>query len=246
MFVSFSKSAVAVRRVKRLKCSVWASGKLHSLSKAGFRDSVCWFVTLTYVGVRDWKANHMSKALLTYRHWCKSLSIPCKYTWVAELQSRGAVHYHLLCWLPVGVSMPFWDKLTRTTKGAYREAFWPHGMTNTQKCTSGVGYLMKYLSKLGELTVFPKGLRLYGIGGLDEQARMCRSWFNLPTWAKSEYGVGELLKKPCGFVVRATGEILAPAFAITQKCREYMDLQPTREIPEKWWSGVYSTYPKAY
>jgi hypothetical protein len=241
-FVNLSAPACAERRVKRLKRSVWASGHLHGIAYKGFRPPICWFVTLTYKGLSDWRPDHMSKALQGFRNWCQSKGVPCRYTWVGELQKRGAVHYHLLVWLPVGVQMPFWDKPTRKKFG-HRLPFWPHGMTNTQEAYSGVGYLMKYLSKLGELTVFPKGIRLYGIGGLDVAARAVRGWFNLPEWAKLEHGVGDLVRKKVGLIVRATGEILPPAFSCKFKdgCLEIIQL---RDLPERFHVSAYSTYPR--
>lgn len=209
--IDLSKENVAVRRIKRLKRSVWASGHLHGLAQKGSRALQPWFVTLTYVATPDWRPCHVAGALRLFRSWCVSKGVPCRYTWVAELQSRGAVHYHLLAWLPVGVRMPHWDRPT-VKRGGLRPSFWPHGMTNTQPALAGVGYLMKYLSKLGELTKFPRGLRLYGIGGLDQAARNVRSWLNLPGWCKPLFGVGELVRKSGALVVRSTGEILEAAF----------------------------------
>jgi hypothetical protein len=238
--VSFDTRSCAERRVKRLKRSVWASGHLHKLADKGHRPPVCWFVTLTYVGVNDWKADHITKAVKAFRNWCRQIDVPCRYTWVAELQRRGAVHYHLLAWLPHGVSMPHWDRTTRTARKTLREPFWPHGMTNTEQARSGVGYLMKYLSKLGELSVFPKGLRLYGIGGLDQTGKQVRSWLNLPEWAKAEYGVGDLKRVAGRLVVQATGEILETLYSV---CRVPggIELRCLREPPERFHSGPYSS-----
>lgn len=234
--VSFAPSVLAERRIKRLKKSVWASGHLHGIADTGFRPPVCWFVTLTYRGVHDWAAKHVSEAIGRFRKWAKRKGVQVRYTWVAELQSRGAVHYHLLFWLPLGVRMPQWDR-----NYGSRTSFWPHGMTNTQKATSGVGYLMKYLSKLGELTRFPKGLRLYGMGGLDLQARNVRSWLNLPEWVKAEYGVGEVFRKTGRLLVRATGEFLEPAF----RCRLIpgvgLELHQLRPVVERFHHGAYSS-----
>lgn len=240
--INLSAPSCAERRVKRLKRSVWASGHLHGIAAKGSRPPACWFVTLTYKGVSDWRANHVGNALKTFRNWCHSLKVPCRYTWVGELQQRGAVHYHLLVWLPKGLRMPKWDVATKK-RGGWRDAFWPHGMTNTQVAKSGVGYLMKYLSKLGELTIFPKGIRLYGIGGLDPQARAVRTWFNLPEWAKRDHGVGDLMRKKLGLIVRATGEILEPAFScsIAGGC---LAIKQLRELPERFHDGVYSTFPR--
>jgi hypothetical protein len=113
-------------------------------------------------------------------------------------------------------------------------------MTNTEKAKTGVGYLMKYLSKLGELTVFPDGLRLYGIGGLDALARSVRSWYNLPEWVKVLYGVGGV-KRVCGHLVDVdTGECLEPLYR-----REFIPggllLHPLREVPVRWHDGAYSS-----
>lgn len=239
--ISLDKEASALARVKRLKRSVWASGHLHGIADHGHRPPACWFVTLTYVGVKDWQPMHIAKALDAYRKWCKGRGLSCRYTWVAELQSRGAVHYHLLCWLPQGVKMPKWDQPTKTAKlGQHRPPFWPWGMTNTQPAKAGVGYLMKYLSKLGELTVFPKGLRLYGIGGLDTQGKQTRQWFNLPQWAKQAHGVGELARLGSQLVVKATGELLqCPYLCFRSKFN--LRLVQIFPVTPKWADGAYSS-----
>lgn len=245
LFVNIAPSAVAERRVKRLKRSVWASGHLHGIADKGSRPPVCWFVTLTYRNADDWRANHVRQGIDLYRKWCKNLGIHCRYTWVAEIQPKrlertgeSAVHYHLLVWLPRGVNMPQWDR-----SRAKRSAFWPHGMTNTQKAKAGVGYLMKYLSKLGELTRFPKGLRLYGIGGLTPQARTVRSWFNLPEWVKAEYGVGDVKRRASRYLVCATGELLPPAYEV-RLVPSGLEVRPLRELATRFHDGAYSTFPR--
>lgn len=240
--VNLAKSAVAERRVNRLKRSVWASGHLHGLAEKGHRPAKCWFVTLTYAEANAWRPDHIKNAVNAYRRWCKKSGVACRYTWVGEIQPKRAartgdhvVHYHLLAWLPEGVQMPQWDR-----DQSNRGAFWVHGMTNTEKAYAGVGYLMKYLSKLGELTRFPKGLRLYGIGGLDNTGRSVRAWFNLPGWAKCSYGVGEVVRKKWGLLVRATGEILPPAYAVSLMPAGLV-LRALRPIPERFHDGVYSS-----
>lgn len=245
LFVNLAPSACAERRVKRLKRSVWASGHLHGIADKGKRPPVCWFVTLTYRVADDWRANHVRQSIELYRKWCKKLGIQCRYTWVAEIQPKrlertgeNAVHYHLLAWLPRGVNMPQWDR----SRGN-RKAFWTHGMTNTQKAKAGVGYLMKYLSKLGELTRFPKGLRLYGIGGLTQQARTVRAWFNLPEWVKSQYGVGDVKRVKSDYLVCATGELLPPAFEVSF-VPSGLEVRALRELPARFHDGAYSTFPR--
>lgn len=246
--VNLAPSAVAEKRVARLKRSVWASGHLHPMAENGFRPSVPWFVTLTYRPDVTWDPEHMASAVKRFRNWCRSQRVDCRYTWVAELQQRGAVHYHLLAWLPPGRRMPHWDKPT-LKRGGMRAPFWKHGMSNTELARSGVGYLMKYLSKLGELTRFPKGLRLYGIGGLSTAGRLVRSWYNLPQWAKAAYGVGELARKSVGLVLLATGEIM-PAVWRVSRIPSGLLLTKLREVPPRFVTppgdrfGAYSSFPR--
>ena len=246
VFVNLAPSAVAERRVKRLKRSVWASGHLHGIADKGFRAPVVWFVTLTYAKADAWEPDHLSGAIKGFRNWCRAKGVPCRYTWVAEIQpgrllstGKAVVHYHLLAWLPPGVEMPFWDKPTRKV-GGMRAAFWRHGMSKTEVATSGIGYLMKYLSKLGELTRFPKGLRLYGIGGLNECGKSVRQWFNLPEWVKRSYGVAEVARAGNCLVVRATGEVLESAYSLLRVPSGFI-LRALRELPPRFHDGAYSS-----
>jgi hypothetical protein len=248
--VSFSKEKRAENRVKRLKLNVWASGHLHGIAKKGFRPLQPWFVTLTYALADGWTPNHVTEAFDRFRRWCKRRGFECKYTWVAEIQPKrlestgdAVVHYHALVWLPVGVSMPFWDVSTRAS-GRKVRPFWEHGMSNVDVAKSGVGYLMKYLSKLGELTVFPDGLRLYGMGGLCPLARRVRSWYNLPGWAKNIYGVGDLVRLGSSLVVVDTGEVLEPMFS-RQFIPGGIRLCLLRPYPERLHSGAYSSFPRS-
>ncbi len=88
------------RRVKRLRRQVWAAGHLQRFrTPNGVRENV-WFVTLTYRRVHDWQPRHISKCLKAARRWCHLRGVPFRYLWIAELQQRGALHYHLAIWLP--------------------------------------------------------------------------------------------------------------------------------------------------
>lgn len=235
--VALDPWSLATRRIKGLKCAVWLAGKLHELNACMAAPGVCWFVTLTYVGVDDWRPQHISGAIRRFRKWCRREAAGCRYVWVAELQQRGAVHYHLLAWLPPGLKMPHWD----LDRG--RGTWWPHGMTNTQPAVAGIGYLMKYLSKLGEFHRFPKNLRLYGIGGLPEFARAIRSWHSLPEWVKREHGVGDVARKELGLTVLATGEVLDSPWK-AEFVPNGLSLTLKRELPERFHDGPYSTWPR--
>ena len=228
--VSFGSEIVQERRVRRLRRQVWAAGHLHRFAcPRGQRENV-WFVTLTYRGVDDWKPGHISKCFKAVRKWCKKRGIPFRYVWVAELQKRGALHYHVAVWLPKRVQLPKFDK----------QGWWPHGMTQRVIAKNAVGYLMKYLSKISPFHKFPKGVRIHGFGGLTQQARGICSWLNLPSWCKQLHGVGDLQTIKGRRVVRSTGEIL-PAMYQRVFHPSGMRLYPNGEIPERWADGPYSS-----
>ena len=241
LVVTFDRATRAKKRIKRLRRAVWAAGHLHGLADRGKRPPVAWMVTLTYKGVDDWRPNHISEASERYRRYCVRLGIVPRYLWVAELQKRGAVHYHLIAWLPQGVKMPHWDASTVTPAGRVVQPFWPHGMTNSQQAKNGVGYLMKYVSKISDKTDFPPGLRLYGIGGLNDDARAVRGWYNLPEWVKREHGVGDVKRMGSRLVIKDTGEVLQPMYR-----RHFVPggivLLPVRVMPERFHAGAYSSY----
>lgn len=239
-----------LKRVKSLKRTVYLAGVLHSLPKPGFRPDQPWLITLTYdtlgtrgKGTHDWLPDQISKAMNRYRRWCVVHGYPCKSVRVAELQEKGTVHFHICAWLPQGVSMPLWDK----ARGK-RSAFWPHGLTKTEKLKTNVGYLMKYLSKITPFHVFPRGLRLTGTSGLDDQSKSICRWYRLPAWIRTEYGVGDVVRKRCGYAVLSTGELLQPMYL----CKYFngaLHLLQLRELPEQWQAppsehfGPYSTWP---
>lgn len=219
------------RRFGRMRVAVWSAGQGHAERFSGWYGCRPWFVTLTYRPGVEWAAEHIRDAVQRCRMWLKRQNGgPLRYVWVAELQKRGAVHYHLIVYLPKRLSMPKWDK----------QGWWPHGMTNTQVSRTGVAYLMKYVSKFSPFHAFPKGMRLYGIGGFNEQARSIRTWRNLPAWARDLYGVGELTRRACGLVVRSTGEILASPWAVLRGAGGLW-LYLVGELPPRFADGPYSS-----
>lgn len=229
--ISTRGEPVFERRFARMRRSVWWSGQGHGEKFSGWFGQRAWFVTLTYRPGDEWSSDHIKEALQRVRMWLKrQCGQTLRYTWVAELQKRGAVHYHLVIYLPKRLSMPKWDK----------KGWWPHGMTNTQVAKVGVGYLMKYVSKFSPFHKFPKGMRLYGIGGLNTEARAIRTWHNMPEWVKQEHGVGDVKRTVSGFVVRGTGEILESPWVVLRGAGRVL-LRLVRELPERWADGPYST-----
>jgi len=133
-------------------------------------------VTLTYRDVEGWREKHISAYLKSLREWSRRRNFRLRYVWVAELQKRGAVHYHVLVWLPRGVTMPKADA----------RGWWPHGMTKTEWARKPVGYVAKYASKGHNESGanFPKGCRIYGVGGLEGDQKDEVRWWNFPKWVR--------------------------------------------------------------
>ena len=172
----------AARRYAGLRMSVGFAARAHAVSDKGSRDDRAWMVTLTYGSDNaGWRAEHLTTAMNAFRMWCKRSGFACRYVWVAELQKRGVIHYHVAAWLPVGVRMPKWD----------RRGWWAHGMSNTLKAKHATAYLMAYLKKgdLDQRGALPKGARNYGVGGLDHSLRRARRWLRLPAFVQANSSI---------------------------------------------------------
>ena len=93
-------------------------------------------VCLTYRPGDEWQPNHVKDFMtrLTDEYGKNLLA----YAWVAEMQTRGAVHYHVcLVLLPgtLGDELPHFDTL----------GIWSHGWTTVQWLDNASGrYLMEY------------------------------------------------------------------------------------------------------
>ena len=196
-------------RLKRMKKSVLTSARLHDeamkATKSRFRAVM---ITLTYKPGEGWQSDHMSTFIRHCRQYCKRRGFKFRYVWVAEIQEKRkirynckteeAVHYHVLVWLPKGITFPKPDK----------QGWWPHGMTKLEWVRkSAVGYVAQYTSKGGK-SDFPKGCRICGSGGLDEAARSERAWWMLPRWARDYWSIEDKPRRMPGggFVSLITGE----------------------------------------
>lgn len=106
-------------------------------------------LTLTYRDADGWRPKHISE----FMYWLRARWHLLAYCWVAELQKRGAVHYHVLA-VP---SIPY-RRLKPDKMGG-----WEHGATKTEKARSPY-YVAKYTQKGGQNEQggirFPKGLRI--------------------------------------------------------------------------------------
>jgi hypothetical protein len=162
-------------RLRRMARSVLTAARMHEFELRHTRCKPA-MLTLTYRQVDGWHKRHISELLRHIRNWLARRGHRLRYVWVAELQQRGALHYHVLLWLPRGLSLPKPDK----------QGWWTHGSTRIEWARKPAGYLAKYASKLDSKVGigFPAGARLHGKGGLEEFGRSVAQWFSLPTWAR--------------------------------------------------------------
>lgn len=127
-------------------------------------------VTLTYRGVEDWRPRHVTEFIRKVRRFLGSLMYG--YFWVAEMQERGAVHYHVVFIVKKGTKLPKPDD----------EGYWTYGMTKIQKVDHVYSYLAKYLSKDGQKASYPKGIRIFGMS-IYILKDYVKSW-KLPNWLR--------------------------------------------------------------
>jgi hypothetical protein len=137
------------QRVKHLRrrCRAW----IGAVSKA-CRSPRLLMVTLTYRPGVSWEPRHVSGFIRKVRGELGERLFG--YVWVAELQQRGAVHYHVLLWVAPGARIEMPDK-----SGA-----WAWGYTQVELARTP-WYVMKYTSK-GHLEgegAFPKGCRMFAV-----------------------------------------------------------------------------------
>jgi hypothetical protein len=166
-------------------------------------------LTLTYREVGGWHRRHISDLLQRIRVWLRRRGHRMRYVWVAELQQRGALHYHVLLWLPRGLTLPKPDK----------QGWWTHGSTRIEWARKPAGYLAKYASKLDSKVGigFPAGARLHGKGGLEAFGRSVAQWFNLPQWAREVCDLaGRAVRvKGVGLVDRESGICLPSPWRVS-------------------------------
>jgi len=236
--ISTDSASILERRIKRMRKNVYHVGK----SIEPGRGERAWMITLTYAKVDTWEPHHISDCIRRLRYWLKKRKLIPKYCWVAELQKRGAVHYHLIVVLPLGIRPPKFD----IPDGKIGK-MWSHGMTNRKAVRkSAFGYLMKYASKgIENDKKMPRGLRLYGCGGLSKNDKEVRKWKNFPTWLKNTAAVNEISIKNGKRVNRETGEIYQSPYKITIIDRELF-LSQVSDLPKIWVDGPWSRVDYGY
>ena len=204
-------------RITRMQKSVGMAAKaLHNL---GEKNQRVWMLTLTYRGTnRNWRAEHISRYLDGLRKWhySRTGSKKLRYVWVAELQKRGVIHYHVCVWLDNGLTPPKPDSAWKKN-GVFQAPMWGHGMSNRVAARSPVAYLMKYATKGDSNGRFPHGARIHGCGGLDEVGRGCRRWVLWPAYVQGNASIEDPFKPAPGggYLNAETGELLRSEFVPT-------------------------------
>lgn len=174
--IEFSPRKARLRRVQK-RVRSWAEVIQPFIQKVGVTHRMV-MITLTYEGVNDWKKNDIREFMLRVRKELgKSL---LAYSWVAELQKRGAVHYHVLLLVPKGTKIPKPDEA----------GWWEKGMSRIETAKSPF-YILTYTGKeYQKVGIFPKGLRMFAVWVADGVVSAVTRWFfrlsTLPSWLVEE------------------------------------------------------------
>lgn len=167
-------------------------------------------LTPTYRPDADWKPNQIADLLRCIRKYLARKGIEFRYAWVQELTKRGRPHYHVLIWLPLGITLPKPDK----------QGWWPWGMTKIEWARNAIGYIAKYASKgndFQEHGSFAKGARLHGNGGMTGAALLEQRWWKLPSWLRPDVAAEDRWapRKGGGFASKETGEFKESPWEVT-------------------------------
>ena len=111
-------------------------------------DTYLKMMTLTYANGDDWSSGHIREFIKWLKYTLEKDLLA--FAWAAEIQERGAVHYHVLALTPKTVYIPFPDE------------YWKFGRTGIENARTPY-YLVMYTgkSRQKDLSRFPKSCRTY-------------------------------------------------------------------------------------
>lgn len=186
-------------RLKRLQCSVLTAARLHVQERSRWKVAM---LTLTYRPDVDWMPGQVSTIVRHIRQYLKRRGVDMRFVWVQEFTKKGRPHYHMLLWLPLGLTLPKPDK----------RGWWPWGMTKIEWARNAVGYIAKYASKGDSLALPAKGARMHGNGGLTGDALLEQRWWKLPGWLRHGVKPSDRVRRALpgsggGFVHPESGEV---------------------------------------
>lgn len=137
-------------RIRRMQKRVhaWSDALNGFITSSEYRVAM---ITLTYRASVSWEPNHIKDFRMALQKECGDGLVA--YAWVAELQERGAVHYHFLAVVKRGTGIPKPDK----------SGMWPHGSSRIETART-VFYICTYVGKQHQKAgPFPKGLRMFHV-----------------------------------------------------------------------------------
>lgn len=210
----------AEARLKRLKCSVLTAARLHCQVKSKWRQVM---ITTTYRKGQYWDPKDITGLVKRIRQWLSRKNIEMRYVWVLEYQKNGSPHYHMIVWLPLGVSIPFVDK----------RGWWTKGSSNRVWARSAVGYLAKYVSKGSDLVQYVRGARHHGNGGLEGETLLEQRWWKLPAWLREAVEPSDRVRRAAtgtggGYVNPGSGEcFISPYEVFFQHGQIFIQLKAT-------------------
>jgi hypothetical protein len=98
-----------------------------------------------------WEPNHIRTFMQGLRKLLKDKL--WAYAWVAEMQERGSLHYHVMVYVAPGTDIPEPDKA----------GLWPHGITQRATAKRGPWYILKYAGKAHQKEGLPAGARMFAV-----------------------------------------------------------------------------------
>ena len=167
------KEAARISRMQR-RVHAWARALDGAISPDGKYRMV--MQTLTYKELGQWKPGHIREYIRKMRRFMgDNLGA---YAWVAELQRRGAVHYHVLLVIKKSAYVPHAD----------RAGWWLHGLSSTDNARS-IYYIVKYTGKEHQKRgTFPKGMRMFAVWLAKNIVDEVKRWFfklsAVPAWLR--------------------------------------------------------------
>jgi hypothetical protein len=155
-------------RMRRMKRRILAWGRAAP-------ESLDYIVVhLTYRPGCSWRPLHITEFLkVVKKHLRKRLK---GYCWVAEMQKRGAVHFHVVLAVDRGVKIPKPDLA----------GWWQYGSTRVERKRRPTGYLIRYWRKIYQKMGYPKGIRIFAVvwfqWASDGDSRFLLALWSLPGW----------------------------------------------------------------
>ncbi len=212
------KTTAKEMKSRRMRRSVVFAAEVmqDSLQQGGFRYRAV-MITLTYAPENKWEPNHIADFTKRVRSHLERQGIPFRNVWVSELTKKGVPHYHVVLWLPRGITLPKPDK----------RGWWPHGHSKIEFARKPVGYIAKYASKGSDSADhgFPRGCRTHGRGGLGAAIHSLR-YRLLPRWIKDQVTPCDQFKRQCGgFLSKISGVFYPSPWRLVSHSADFSEFE---------------------